>query len=254
MACGHMRWPCSAQVAGSRWHRKHSAMMALVGDNPGNRPAQGQAAPWATGEGAGWEGRPGWPHPKAAAAAGCTAWDRPAARGLAEVSAAPAPALPQGPHAVLSQGCHTSTDTASIARVFLPALLILQPLAWDPPREPSAGPFFSRRLPPVPRQALRVHSAPPRRLAGLAGRGLPAEGPGLPRCPVPLGTGLAQAPACWDHGLCAKHFVRRSNFSSGVCELPLGPAPAPSVTPTPGGRTQLVLGLFIPMALIPHPG
>lgn len=57
----------------------------------------------ATGAGAGREGCPGWPHPKAGAAAGCTAWDRAAAGGLAEVPAAPAPALPQGAHALLSQ-------------------------------------------------------------------------------------------------------------------------------------------------------
>lgn len=116
-------WPCLAQVAGPGRHRKRLALMALLGDNAENRPAQGQATPRllslscvrghvanavpdllrAAGEGAGREGCPGRPHPEAGAAAGCTAWDWPAAGGLAQVPAAPAPALPQGPHAILSQ-------------------------------------------------------------------------------------------------------------------------------------------------------
>lgn len=75
--------------------------------------------------------------------------------------------------------------------------------------------------------------------AGPAGWSLSAEEPGLPRRPALVGTGLPQALARWDCGLCAKHFVRQSSFSSGVCEL-LGVLPQPCLSsPCQGGAHSL---------------
>lgn len=120
---------------------------------------------------------------------------------------------------------HCRAATAPGTR--LPRLACSHPLCSSSSPEP--GPPCKPRLAPSPPgscprcRVWRCGCILPL-LTAWAGRGLPAEGPGLPRCPVPVGTGLAGASACWDHGLCAKHFVRQSSLSSGVWELPLGPA------------------------------
>lgn len=78
---------------------QHPHPMCRVGAPTNALPA----VPRATGPGAGWEGCRKRPHPNPGAAAGCAARGRAPAGWLAEVPAAPTPAFPQGPHALLRQ-------------------------------------------------------------------------------------------------------------------------------------------------------
>lgn len=105
--CGQFRKRAAARSC-SPWARRREVQASPTA-SPSHMQGEGDlanalpAVPRTAGPGAGREGCGGRPHPNPGAAAGCTAWGWAPAERLEEVPAAPAPAFPQGPHALLRQ-------------------------------------------------------------------------------------------------------------------------------------------------------